>query len=89
MTYEEYCEIIDKSDFYIDSENPYDTKIVEALEKQISKKPTYYVYGYADGKLVYNTWHCPNCKKGYEVDFDNYNFCPYCGQKIDRSEVKE
>lgn len=57
-----------------------------AVEKQTAKKPDYEGDGYADGHLVYDTWICPCCGKHYEVDYDNYNYCPDCGQKIDWSD---
>ena len=56
---------------------------VEALGKQMPKRPDYEGDGYADGELVYDTWICPNCGKYYEVDYDNYKYCPECGQAID------
>ena len=60
---------------------------IEALEKQLPKKPTYEGDGYApDGTFVYDTWECPNCGGCYEVDYDDYDYCPKCGQKIDWSE---
>lgn len=62
---------------------------VQALEKQISKKPTYEGDGYADGHLVYDTWICPRCEKRYEVDYDNYDYCPNCGQKLDWEDDDE
>lgn len=62
---------------------------IEALEKQIPKQPTYEADGYANGELVYDTWYCPNCEKNYEVGYDDYDYCPCCGQRIDRSEVEE
>lgn len=31
---------------------------------------------------------CPNCGEYYEVDYDDYDYCPKCGQKIDWSEVE-
>ena len=40
MTFDEYCEIIDKSNFMIDSSNPYDMKIMNALKKDVKEKPT-------------------------------------------------
>ena len=61
---------------------------VKALEKQIPKKPVYEGDGYADGHLVYDTWICPLCEKRYEVDYDDYDYCPDCGQKIDWSDEK-
>ncbi len=57
------------------------------LEKQIPKKPTYEGDGYApDGTFIYDTWICPCCDKRYEVDYDDYDYCPNCGQKIDWSD---
>ena len=59
---------------------------IYALEKQIPKKPDYEGDGFdEDGYLIYDTWICPNCGKHYEVDYDDYNFCPECGQAIDKS----
>lgn len=57
----------------------------EAMEKQKAKKPYYEGDGYSDGHLVYDTWICPCCSKHYEVDYDDYDFCPSCGQCIDWS----
>ena len=59
---------------------------VEAIEKQIPKTPNYEGDGYSDGVLVYDTWICPCCGKDYEVDYDDYKYCPKCGQAIDWSE---
>lgn len=59
---------------------------LQALEKQIPKKPTYEGDGYApDGTFIYDTWICPCCDKRYEVDYDDYDYCPNCGQKLDWS----
>ena len=55
---------------------------LDALNKQIAKEPHFYGDGYWNGELVYDTWTCPNCSKSYEVDFEEYDFCPNCGQKI-------
>lgn len=58
--------------------------VIEAREKQIAKKPTYEGDGYApDGTLIYDTWICPCCDKRYEVYYDDYDYCPNCGQKLD------
>lgn len=63
---------------------------IQALEKQIAKKPTYEGDGYdSEGNFVYDTWICTCCEKRYEVDYDEYDFCPNCGQKIDWSEEDE
>ena len=55
---------------------------IKALEKQVPKEPNYEGDGYWDGELVYDTWICPNCGKYYEVDYDDYKYCPECGQAI-------
>lgn len=63
--------------------------IVQELEKQIPKKPTYEGDGYApDGTFVFDEWLCPCCGSRYEVDYDDYDYCPNCGQKIDWSDEK-
>lgn len=55
----------------------------EAVEKQKSKSPTLEGDGYdGDGEMIYDTWICPSCGEDYEVDYDDYDFCPNCGQRI-------
>lgn len=61
----------------------------EAREKQEEKKPDYEGDGYADGHIVYDTWICPCCGERYEIDYEEYEHCPKCGQAIDRSEENE
>lgn len=57
----------------------------EAREKQISKMPNIEGDGYDDaGNIVCDTWICPNCGTYYEIDYDEYNYCPKCGQHIER-----
>lgn len=63
--------------------------LLEAREKQSPKTPNLEGDGYADGHLVYDTWSCPCCEKDYEVDFDDYKYCPECGQAINWSESNE
>ena len=69
-------------------ENAYGMAI-QALAKQIPKKPIYEGDGYApDGTFVFDEWICPCCETRYEVDYDDYDYCPNCGQKIDWSDKK-
>lgn len=57
---------------------------IEALEKQLPKKPDFEGDGCdQEGNLIYDTWICPNCEEYYEVDYDEYDYCPNCGQRID------
>ncbi len=55
----------------------------EAREKMTPKEPAFEGDGYDDyGNMVYDTWICPNCGEKYEMDFDDYDHCPKCGQAI-------
>ena len=63
-------------------------KIHDALEKQSPQLPTLSGDGYYDGELVYDTWECPHCGTEYEIDYDDYDHCPKCGQKINKSEME-
>lgn len=55
-------------------------------EKQIPKKPTYEGDGYTpDGTFVWDEWICQNCGSRYELEYDDYEYCPNCGQAIDWS----
>lgn len=61
---------------------------VVALEKQTPKKPDVEGDGYdKDGNMIYDTWLCPCCRSRYEVEYDDYDYCPECGQKLDMSDV--
>lgn len=62
---------------------------IKALEKQLPQYPIYEADGYTDGVLVYDTWICPCCGHHYEVDYDDYDYCPNCGQRIDWSNKNE
>lgn len=78
-------------------ELPYTSGVIEeaiktvksALEKQIPKKPDYEGDGYDEnGELIYDTWICPHCNHEYEVEYEDYAFCPNCGQALDwRDEI--
>ena len=78
-------------DFYEDDkatamERDIDT-LQELVDKAVPKKPFYEADGYDEnGELIYDTWICPNCDKKYEVDYDEYDHCPNCGQAIDWSD---
>lgn len=63
-------------------------KGIEALEKQIPKKPDIEGDGYWNGELVYDTWICPCCGEHYEIEFEKYKYCPECGQAVDLSKVE-
>lgn len=60
---------------------------IKALKKQIPIEPYIEGDGYADGYLVYDTWICPNCDTYYEIGYDDYDYCPCCGQHIDKIKL--
>ena len=62
---------------------------IQAREKQIAKKPTYEGDAYSDGQLVYDTWVCPCCGRSYELDYDDCDYCPNCGQNLDWSDLNK
>lgn len=55
-------------------------------DRLIPKKPFYQGDDYSGDEVVYGTWVCPCCGKVYELDYDDYKYCPECGQAIDWSE---
>lgn len=55
----------------------------EAAEKQKAKKPDLWGDGYdSEGEIIYDMYNCPNCGKSYEVEYEEYGYCPNCGQRI-------
>lgn len=64
---------------------------IEALEKQIPKKPYYEADGYAYGELVYDSAECPTCGHLFEYDINDWesNYCLNCGQKLDWGEEND
>ena len=58
-------------------------------EKSEPKIPNYEGDGYYAGQIVLDTWICPECGKAYEVDYEDYEYCPNCGQHIDHSSLTE
>lgn len=62
---------------------------IECIERQIPKAPDLEGDGYSpEGTFVYDTWICPKCETHYEVDYDDYKYCPNCGQAILRSDTE-
>lgn len=78
------CDIVQNAE---DLNNAYDIAI-NALEKQIPKKPEYEADGYADGELVYDYAKCPICGHDFEYVINDWGceYCSDCGQKLDWSD---
>lgn len=63
---------------------------INALEKEISQVPDFEGDGYDDGgNLIYDTWICPNCGHKYEVEYEEYERCPKCGQAINENAFSD
>lgn len=60
-----------------------------AVEKQKAQTPDFEGDGYSDGHIVYDTWICPGCGEHYEVEYDKYEYCPNCGQKLSLEDWEE
>ena len=57
-------------------------QVMELKERNTPKEAIYEGDGYSEGEMVYDVWICPNCGVKYEVDYEDYDFCPDCGQMI-------
>ena len=58
-------------------------QVQELKERDTAKEPDYEGDGCdKDGNIIYDTWICPNCSARYEIEYDDYDFCPRCGQRI-------
>ena len=76
-------------------EHPPETRLTEFLEHYPNAlmeddgtpvQPDLEGDGYdEDGEIIFDEWLCPCCRTRYEVDYDDYKFCPNCGQAIDWS----
>ena len=64
---------------------------INALEKQIPKKPEYEADGYADGELVYDYAKCPICGHDFEYGVNDWGceYCSDCGQKLNWESDEE
>lgn len=63
---------------------------IQALEKQIPKKPTYvdtrfrnHGRNISDGSSLDKCYKCPSCSLHIFHVFDSEVHCKYCGQKLD------
>jgi Zn finger protein HypA/HybF involved in hydrogenase expression len=61
-------------------------KVIEAIQKQIPKKPKCKTGGRYMGDDVDDNDYlsCPKCKSQLGVNLIYFNYCPNCGQSIDK-----
>lgn len=61
-----------------------------AMERLKSKTPDIWGDGCdKKGNIIYDMYSCPSCGKNYEIEGEQYNHCPECGQAIDLSALEE
>lgn len=90
MTNEEAIEVIKHGCIYRDRRGGDALRVsISALEKQIPKKTTFEGDDFdGNGNIIYDIWICPCCGKKYVIDYDDYKYCPWCGQALDWSDYK-
>ena len=85
-----FMQITDKNSEHKFAEDDYNANeiAIQALEKQIPKKPEYEADGYANGELVYDYAKCPICGHDFEYGINDWGceYCFDCGQKLDWSD---
>lgn len=59
---------------------------IQALEKQIPKKPKY--FDIPEYKLTFKTAKCVGCLSIVESPLRQYKYCSECGQAIDWSDTE-
>jgi endogenous inhibitor of DNA gyrase (YacG/DUF329 family) len=66
-----------------------DDNLGDLVEKETATTPDVEGDGYYKGELVYDTWICPRCGTRYEIGYDEYEYCPKCGQHIDLDSLEQ
>lgn len=84
------CLINSHEDEYVEEDKKTIEKLnilQELVDKATPTKPMFEGDGYdSNGNMIYDVWICPCCGERYEVEYQKYNHCPNCGQKLDWSE---
>jgi Zn finger protein HypA/HybF involved in hydrogenase expression len=62
---------------------------IEACTRQTPETPELWGDGEYDGELVIDSWNCPNCHETYELETEQYKFCPNCGQAINWKDINK
>lgn len=67
-----------------------DHQLRELVNRATKVKPEYRSDSVEEnGEIIFDHWDCPNCHHEYELDYEHYDFCPYCGQAIDWDNEEE
>ena len=57
-------------------------EIMELAERDTAKAIVHNRTRDINGIIVFNSKLCPNCGRSCSDDYDDYNFCPDCGQRL-------
>ena len=62
----------------------------ELVNKATPTKPNIWGDGIdSNGEIIYDMYDCPSCDKSYEIDYEKYDYCPNCGQRLDWSDWRD
>lgn len=61
-----------------------DHQLRDLVNRATKTKPEYWSDSVEeDGQIIFDHWNCPSCHHEYELDYEQHDFCPHCGQAID------
>lgn len=67
-----------------------DHQLQDLVNRTTKTRPEYWSDSVEEnGQIIFDHWNCPNCHHEYELDYEQCDFCPYCGQAIDWSSDEE
>lgn len=67
-----------------------DHQLRDLVNRATKTKPEYWSDSVEeDGQIIFDHWNCPNCHHEFELDYEQHDFCPYCGQAIDWDNEEE
>lgn len=62
-------------------------QIMELKERDTAKAIVHDCTRDINGIIVFHSKLCPNCGRSCSDDYDDYNFCPDCGQRLKWEEA--
>lgn len=84
-TYGAFCKLLDYEETGLTPE-----QVQQLKDKNTAESPAFEGDGCdQEGNIILDEWSCPNCDTRYEVDYQEYDYCPSCGQKIKWSKENE
>lgn len=67
-----------------------DHQLRDLVNRATKTKPEYWSDSVEEnGEIIFDHWNCPNCHHEFELDYEQYDFCPCCGQAIDWTQEED